>query len=134
MIWNALVLVTVMVPLASLTIDVPRYFILRSRLQLAVDAAAEATAACIDLPHFQASGEVRLEATCLATTPGDVFNAALGNLRASGYSPSLTAVQVNEVDDWVTVQGQGTTRIFFGMVPGLTVHTQATSRFRMDRR
>ena len=39
MVWNALIIVTVLLPLSGLAIDVPRYFALRSRLQAAVDAA-----------------------------------------------------------------------------------------------
>ena len=35
MVWNALVIVTVLLPLAGLAIDVPRCFALRSRLQIA---------------------------------------------------------------------------------------------------
>jgi hypothetical protein len=44
MVWNALVIVTVLLPLAGLAIDVPRYFALRSRLQIAADTGAEAVA------------------------------------------------------------------------------------------
>ena len=53
-------LITVLVPLAGLAIDVPRYFTLRARLQLAADAAAEAAARSVDIPHFRNTGEVRL--------------------------------------------------------------------------
>ena len=48
MVWHALILITVLIPLASLTIDVPRYYTLRSRLQLAADAAAESASRCLD--------------------------------------------------------------------------------------
>ena len=56
MVWNALVIVTVFLPLAGLAIDVPRYFALRSRLQIAADAGAEAAARQVDIPHYQNTG------------------------------------------------------------------------------
>ena len=62
MVWNALVIVTVLLPLSGLAIDVPRYFALRSRLQAAVDAAAEAAARQVDIAHYQNTGETRLDA------------------------------------------------------------------------
>ncbi len=57
MVWNALIIVTVLLPLSGLAIDIPRYFALRSRLQGAVDAAAEAAARQVDIPHFMNTGE-----------------------------------------------------------------------------
>ena len=59
MVWNALVIVTVFLPLAGLAIDVPRYFALRSRLQIAADAGAEAAARQVDIPHYQNTGATR---------------------------------------------------------------------------
>ena len=61
MVWNALVIVTVLLPLAGLAIDVPRYFALRSRLQIAADAGAEAAARAVDIRHYINTGETRLE-------------------------------------------------------------------------
>ena len=49
MVWNALVIVTVLLPLAGLAIDVPRYFALRSRLQIAADAARKRRARQVDI-------------------------------------------------------------------------------------
>ncbi len=59
MVWNALVIVTVLLPLAGLAIDVPRYFALRSRLQIAADAGAEAAARAVDIRHYINTGETR---------------------------------------------------------------------------
>ena len=56
MVWNALVIVTVLLPLAGLAIDVPRYFALRSRLQIAADAGAEAAARAVDDPALHQHG------------------------------------------------------------------------------
>ena len=56
MVWNALVIVTVLLPLAGLAIDVPRYFALRSRLQIAADAGAEAAARAVDIRALHQHG------------------------------------------------------------------------------
>ena len=58
MVWNALVVITVVLPLLSFSVDVPRYFILRSALKNAADSAAEAAARSVDVRAWRESGEV----------------------------------------------------------------------------
>ena len=82
MVWNALIIVTVLLPLSGLAIDVPRYFALRSRLQAAVDAAAEAAARQVDIAHYQNTGETRLDADRYAGEAHWAFETAVTNLRA----------------------------------------------------
>lgn len=134
MVWNALVIITVLLPLASLTIDVPRYFTLRARLQLAADAAAAAVARCVDVTHFQQSGETRLRSDCVATEPGFIFSQATQDLHSKGYAPSLGAVAVDEGEDTVSVAASGTTTLFFGLTPAFAVNVSTVSSFRMDQR
>ena len=134
MVWNALVLISVLLPLASLTLDVPRYYVLRSRLQLAADAAAEATAQCVDLSHFQNTGETRLEVWCRRSEPGATFQDVVQPLVDKEYQPTLAGVDVDEQNDVVTVRAFGTTRLFFGMTPAIRIEVEAQSRFRMDVR
>ena len=131
LVWSAVVLVAVLLPLASLTLDVPRYFVLRSRLQLAADAAAEAGAQCVDLAHFQETGEAVLEAGCLGQEPAAVFAATVAPLQAKGYQ---LAMGVQAGSDTVQVQAWGRLPIFFQLTPALTVRVRATSRFRMESR
>jgi hypothetical protein len=134
MVWSALVIVTVLLPLASLTIDVPRYFTLRSRLQLAADATAEAMARCVDTVHFQNVGETRLHRECVEADAGTIFGQATQDLAAKGYSPNLGAVAVDEAADRVTVDASGTTVLFFGLTPQFSVDVRAVSSFRMEER
>jgi hypothetical protein len=134
MVWNSLVLVAVLLPLASFTIDVPRYYVLRSRLQLAADAAAQATAQCVDMAHFQNTGETRLELGCRQREPHQVFQATVAPLLVRGYTPTLTAVLVDEAADTVTIRAQGATRLFFDLTPPITVRVAARSTFRMEVR
>lgn len=134
MVWNSLILVTVLLPLASLTIDVPRYYTLRSRLQLAADAAAESAARCLDFEHFRHSGESRLRQDCIDTDSARLFILSTQDLTAKGYVPTLGAVSVDEVTDTVEVDASGTTTLFFGLTPQFTVNVRAVSSFRMDLR
>lgn len=130
LVWNTLVVITVLIPLAGLAIDVPRYFTLRTRLQLAADAAAEAAARSVDVAHFRETGEVRLSGDAYGNA-GAEFARATGDLVARGYAPALGAIQVDEGGDTVTVQASGTTQVFFALSPSFTVPVVAQSRFRM---
>ena len=134
MVWNALVVVAVLLPLASLTIDVPRYFTLRARLQLAVDAAAEAAARCVDMPHFQNSGTARLRSSCVQQEANRFFALSTEDLAAKGYAPALGAVAIDESSDTVSAEALGTTRLFFNLTPEFAVRVRAQSSFRMDKR
>lgn len=132
MVWSAVVLTAIILPLASLTLDVPRYYVLRSRLQLAADAAAEATAQCVDVAHFQHTGETQLQYWCQWGEPPAVFQPIVQPLLDKGYRPRLTAIEVDEVADTVTVRAAGDTRLFFGLTPPLTLEVSARSGYRME--
>ena len=134
MVWSSIVLIAVLLPLAGLTLDVPRYYVLRSRLQLAADAAAEATAQCVDVAHFQHTGETRLNDRCRNTEPPFLFNSMMQPLLEKGYRPRLTAVEVDEVADSVTVRAAGDMRLFFAVTPPLTIEVTARSGYRMEMR
>jgi len=134
MVWNALVIVTVLLPLSGLAIDVPRYFALRSRLQAAVDAAAEAAARQVDIAHYQNTGETRLDADRYAGEAHWAFETAVTNLRARGYTASFDNLSVDEAADAVTADGSGTIRLFYNLTPPATVRVSATSWYRMIRK
>jgi hypothetical protein len=134
MVWSAVILVAVLLPLASLTIDVPRYYVLRSRLQLGADAAAQAAAGCVDTLHFQNTGETRLDFWCQRREPRQVFYATVTPLYAAEADASLYTVTVDEVADTVTITACGNTRLFFGLTPAVTIWVEARSRFRMEAR
>jgi len=134
MVWHGIVLVAVLLPLASLTIDVPRYFSLRARLQLAADGSAEASARCLDFLHFQNVGESRLLPECVTRDSAAIFGLATQDLAAKGYQPALGTITIDEVVDRVEVEASGRTTLFFGLTPSFTVDVRAVSGFRMDKR
>ena len=132
--WNALIIITVLLPLAGLTIDIPRYILLRSRLQIAADAAAEAAALEVDELHFMATGEVRLDAARYPGAAAQSFQATVANLLDHGYEATLDSLTVDEATDAVTTSASGTIRLIFGISPAFRVHTRATSWYRMVKR
>jgi len=132
LVWSSIVVVAVLVPLAALTLDVPRYFILRSRLQLAADATAEAAAQCVDIPHFQNSGETRLDPWCVYGDAESLFHQTAAPLRAKGYGVYLAFLGIDPALQSVTVYAQGDMPVFFALTPRLTVRAQATSRYRVE--
>jgi Flp pilus assembly protein TadG len=134
MVWNALVIVTVLLPLAGLAIDVPRYFALRSRLQIAADAGAEAAARTVDIRHYINTGETRLEPDRYAGEAAWAFDTAVTDLRARGYTATLDGVDLDEGADAVSTRASGTIRLFYNIAPPVTVHVGATSWYRMIRR
>jgi hypothetical protein len=134
MVWNALIIVTVLLPLAGLTIDIPRYILLRSRLQIAADAAAEAAALTVDELHFMATGEVQLDAAHYPGAAAESFQATVANLLNHGYEATLDNLTVDETADAVTATASGTIRLLFGISPAFRVHAQATSWYRMVKR
>lgn len=135
MVFNALVIVAVLLPLASMTIDVPRYLIMRARLQTAANNAAEAAASqCIRTDVFRNTGQVVLDTACAWNAAGDVFSETASPMASKGYSLSLDGMHVDQADHHVDVSASGTTMVFFGTFPGKRVHVRARSRFRMAKR
>lgn len=129
MVWNALVIVTVMLPLMGLTLDIPRYFILRSTLQSAADAAAEAAAQTLDAGAFINAGEVSL-ASYATDSAARVFYAVAAPASDRGYGIALDGVSIDESNDTVAVTAHGALRYLFGLTPEVAIHVQASSRFR----
>jgi len=133
LVWNTLILVTVFLPLAGLAIDAPRYFMLRSRLQIATDAAAQAAVQQVDVAHFQNTGDVRLKPT-YAGEAGWAFETAVAPLRDRGYTADLDGVHLDAANDAVTVNASGTIRLLYNLTPAVSVRVTTTSAYRVTRR
>ena len=131
LVWSTLVIVTVLLPLGGLSLDVPRYFLLRSNLATAADASAAAAAQCVDMPHFQNTGETRLLPDCALAEARDAFVANPHNLDPATYHPRFVSLSIDEGQDEVTVRAAGDLRLIFGLTPAFTVQVTAVSRYRM---
>ena len=134
LVWSTLVIVAVLIPLGGLSIDVSRYFLLRSTLATGADAGAAAAAQCLDVPHFQNTGETRLLPDCARAEALDAFAANVANLDAVSYQPRFTAIAIDEGRDEVAVRAEGDLRLIFGLTPAFTVQVKARSRYRMESR
>jgi Flp pilus assembly protein TadG len=132
MVWNTLVIVTVMIPLMGFTIDIPRYFILRNTLQNATDSAAEAAAQTLDAAAFINAGEVRLSSYA-SQSAHTAFDAAASPMTSKGYTLSLDGISVDESNDSVSATAHGDIRYLFGLTPTVTIRVQAQSRYRSIR-
>jgi len=134
MVWNALVIVTVLLPLSGLALDVPRYFMLRSRLQIAADAAAEAAARAVDVRHYINTGETRLDVERYESEAFWAFDRAVADLRRRGYDAHLVNISLDEDADTIKIDAWGTIRPFYNLLPAVTVEVSAVSWFRMIQR
>ena len=130
MVWNALVVVTVMIPLMSLAVDIPRYFILRSTLQNAADAAAEAAAQTLDASAFINSGDTALWASEAQRSAQRVFYAVAAPLADKGFVIVLDGISIDEANDTVSASAHGDIRYMFGLTPTVTLRAQSRSDFR----
>lgn len=133
MAWTAVILVAVLLPLMSLTIDVPRYFVLRSRLQSATDAAALAAARCVDRPYYSETGMTRLDfgRAYLAASIA-FYGSSNGVTRSSGYRFHFDGIRVG--GRYVYARGSGTLVGLFGTTPLVTLHARAQTAYRETER
>ena len=132
-VWNALIIVAVLLPLMGLTLDAPRYFILRTNLQAATDAAAEAASRSLDPAAWRNAGDVRLDPYWANRNAAEVWALTTASLRSMGYEAALESIRIDETHDTVTVRSRGSLRLLFGTTPPITVRVSSQSRFRIIR-
>lgn len=87
--WVAALIVFVAIPLASLSIDVVRLMYVRTHLQTANDAACQAAADALDVPHFISTGQKRIHRALARSQANRVFSATLGDAARVGFGYSL---------------------------------------------
>ena len=132
-VWWALVIYMVFLPLASLATDVPRFFTMRTTLLSAASAAGEAAARCVDVPHYQDTGETRLNLSCVRTVSRQHFDGVTAPFKRGYYSFSLDRVTVDERADAVWVSATGSTRFLWGVLPSPVAHVKIETKYRMSR-
>lgn len=132
MAWTAVMLVAVLLPLASLTIDVPRYFVLRSRLQSATDAAALAAARCVDTAYYSKTGITRLDLGRAQAAASAAFYGSVNPLSRAGYRFRFDGIFVR--GDFVYAGGGGTLYGLFGTTPLVFLRASAETRYRETER
>ncbi len=92
--YYAIVLAAVAVPLMILSIDVTRYFYLRTHLQSATDAACEAAAQALDLPYFKSTGQARIDLSLAGGYAHREFGSTTSEQGITKYAPALTNIHL----------------------------------------
>ncbi|NLI41370.1 MAG: hypothetical protein GX421_09355 [Caldisericales bacterium] len=133
MVFFALVLALLILPLLSVATDLTRYVWVRSVLQRGADAAAEAAAQRADIAHFQQTGEVRFEIDA-QTEAVRVASAHVSPLLAKMVYPSLDYVVLDEGRNTVHVGLSANSRLLIaGGLRGTTVRVDGVAELRMRR-
>src|SRR5690349_5949077 len=92
--YYAVVLAAVAVPLMILSLDVTRFFYLRTHLQSATDAACEAAAQALDLPHFKSTGEARVDLALARGYANREFSTTTSEQGITKYTPVLNGIRL----------------------------------------
>lgn len=130
----AVLFATVVPALFLLVTAAPRYYMTYVRLQNATDAAATAAARCIDVPHFQNTGEVILDVGCARAEAFDRFQRTLAYLADRGYTFSLDRIDINDAQGRVTITATGEMPTIGIGIPVPPIRVAATAYYRMTTR
>jgi len=84
--WIAALMITVAIPLASLSIDVTRMMYVRGHLQTASDAACQSAADALDVPYFIFTGQKRINIPLAQAQAGREFSSGLADANKVKYS------------------------------------------------
>jgi uncharacterized membrane protein len=128
----ALFMLLVGLPLSIVAGDLTRYVYVRSVLQRAADAAAEAAAQQADIWHFQHTGAVRFNAAAVADA-ARVGDANSRPLLAQAVSPSIDYIGLDEHANQARVHMSARLRPFLIGAPDVRVVVQGTAALRMRR-
>ena len=83
------IMVFLMVPLSSLSIDIVRGMYVRGHLHTATDAACQAAADALDAPLFVDTGQKQIKPSLARSQAARVFNATLVDANKIRFTPSL---------------------------------------------
>ena len=132
LVWNTMVLVTVILPLSSLVFDVPQYYAAATNLEMALDAAAQGAANdCLQLAEFSESGQTRLDEGCVNSQALIRFNDLTEQMADFGHESRLTTVDCRDSCQTVFLQGTTAVRVFFSLSPEIAISRTASSKVRM---
>jgi uncharacterized membrane protein len=128
----AILFATIFLPLMAIAVDLPRLIWLRSQMQAAADAAAEAGAVYgVDVDYWQSTGNLRHSPGAVNAWARRVFAEQVANANLRQYTPSLTGISVQTGDNAVTVTAEAQIRILIpAITPPITIHVTSTSQSR----
>jgi len=126
--WWAMVLAFVAVPLFSLAVDITRGMYVRTRLQEAVDAACEAGAQGLDVPHFRDTGNWHLDPGLAHSFAAVAFRQSVTDQGIVGYAPSYS-MQVSAT--FTDCQGVATVSRLIPFTPPIQAVVLSVSEMRV---
>lgn len=134
MAWTAAMFALFVLPMLTLMLDVPRFFLVRTRLQMATDAAAESgNLMGADNTNFLANQEIRFLPAEVNQAAYSTFGEVLRDAPHGLYAPQITRIDIDEQTNTVTVYAQA--QITPILVPfTLTLRTSAFSQSRLAGR
>jgi len=94
MAYNAIVFVTVALPMLILSSEITRALYVNVNIQTAVDAACAAAVQAVDVPHFVATGELVLDSNFASLYAQQEFDATVTNSNIHQYSPALSGIGI----------------------------------------
>ncbi|MEM2265378.1 MAG: pilus assembly protein TadG-related protein [Candidatus Hadarchaeales archaeon] len=130
--WWAVVIAFLLLPLAGLAIEMPRYFLFRSSLQRAADATAEAAAYFgFDAPSFIYSGSPTLRPDWAQAVAWGTLGANTGWLGRRGQ---LTRFQLSLTPTTVYIELEARMNLIFPGVPSFPVRVRSQAQIRTATR
>ena len=84
--WIAALMITVAIPLASLSIDVTRMMYVRGHLQTTSDAACQSAADALDVTYFITTGQKRIDIPLAQSQAAREFSSGLADANKVRYS------------------------------------------------
>ncbi|MCD6356815.1 MAG: hypothetical protein J7L66_05960 [Anaerolineaceae bacterium] len=113
--YTIMLITLVAMPMLVLSSEVARMMFVDVHLQAATDAACAAASQGVDLPHFIATGELKIDPSTAAVNAQREFNSSVQNAGINQYSPSLSRLSISGL---TTVYCHGSASMTW-MLPGI---------------
>jgi len=131
MVFIAVFLAVVVIPILILAVDVVRAFDVRTRLQTAADAACQAAVQAMSAPTYQGGGAEALEPARAQSQAYREFNGTVRDAGLVGYSPRVAVSIIGPTRARCDAVAEVET--FIPGAPQLRVHATAISDARAER-
>jgi hypothetical protein len=135
LVWTAVLLLFVVVPLLILIVDGLQLWRIRNQLQTATDAACEEAAwVAADRRTFRDTGNKTVANQSQARSDAlDTFHRTLHNTGALQYSPALVVGFDTSKPSAQCQSSASVTLLLSGIIPAVTIETRAEALIRFSR-
>ena len=130
--FTSIAILFIVLPLASLSVDVVRGMYVRTHLQAAADAACQAAANALDVPSFRSTGKQQINQGLGRSQAAGVFSSSLADASKVEFSPSLAVGFTGPTTAHCTATA--TLVHLIPLTPPMTAVVQTTSQMRVVQR